>query len=255
MKMKATSEEDQREVKWAMRVVAKKVHGATNLYQILESMHVELDIIREILTDDSICMETPIAHIVPRDPTFTAHTMATPHQIVGWSEDLSFWWTYTVSPDLTRRITDKKINRKRRVTLDALKMVGIIINFAASIHTCWRDNVSVDDFPVLLNACDGLSANAWVNYRCKTSMTGRTLGRLFVGLLMGTKIGIQAACGPDSKTEGSASLCAAASGRDIFDFRDLIHNVPSLSSCRQFQPSRTLLGLVFMTISKIDSLS
>ena len=84
-------------------------------------------------------------------------------------------------------------------------------------------------------------------------MTGRALGRLFVGLLMGTKIGIQAACGPDSKTEGSASLCAAASGRDIFDFCDLIHNVPSLSSCRQFQPSRTLLGLISRTVSKSNS--
>ena len=84
-----------------MRVVAKKVYGATNLYRIPESMHVELDIIREILTNDSICIETPITHVVPRDPTFTVCAMATPHQIVGWSEDLSFWWTYAISLDLT----------------------------------------------------------------------------------------------------------------------------------------------------------
>ena len=65
-------------------------------------------------------------------------------------------------------------------SLDELKMVGIIISFAAAIHTCWRDNINVDDFPVLLNACDGLSANGWVNYRCKTSMAGRAFGCLFV---------------------------------------------------------------------------
>ena len=46
-------------------------------------------------------------------------------------------------------------------------------------------------YPVLLNWYDNASACAWVNYRGKNSLIGRALGHLVLGLLMGTKVGIQ----------------------------------------------------------------
>ena len=88
--MKATNEEDPREINWAMRYVAKKIHGAENLYRIPETMHSELDILRDLLSDKTLPIETPIAHIVPRDPTFVICTAATPTMISGWSIDLNF---------------------------------------------------------------------------------------------------------------------------------------------------------------------
>ena len=124
LKMKATSKEDQREVRWAMGFVARKIHGASNCYQIPNTMHMELDILREILSDKDTIIETPIAHIVPRDPTFVACTVATPTKIVGWSVDLNFWWSYDVSSDITKRVTDGSVKRQKKSRL---------------MHSRWQD--------------------------------------------------------------------------------------------------------------------
>ena len=45
---------------------------------------------------------------------------------------------------------------------------------------------------MLLNWCDNTAACTWINRNCKHSVIGQRLGRLVVGLLMSTKIGIQA---------------------------------------------------------------
>ena len=48
-----------------MRTVAKKVHGAGNLYRIPDTFHEELRIVRKILADELIRLETLMASIVP----------------------------------------------------------------------------------------------------------------------------------------------------------------------------------------------
>ena len=242
--MKATTEKDQREINWAMGFVAKKIHGAPNRYRIPEKMHLELDILREILSDENIMLETPIAHIVPMEPTFTAITAATPTKIFGWSTDLNFWWSYDVSPDITRRLVDKSVRREKRIKLDVLKMAGLVLNFAAAIHACHKNGIETEGYPVLLNTCDGISSNIWVNYRCKTSLAGRALGRLFVGLLMTTKIGVQAEWEPEFEPEGSAKLRNLIESDHSFDFLDLLNVASFPISCHQFQPSLTLLGMI-----------
>ena len=207
-------------------------------------MHSELDILRNLFSDKNLPIETPIAHIVPRDPTFVICTAATPHMIAGWSIDLNFFWCYNVSPGITRRVIDKSVNRKKRIKLDVLKMAGLVINFAAAIHICWSDKIDIESFPVLLNACDGLSSVRWLNYRCKTSLAGRALGRLLVGLLMTTKLGIQAEWDSKHDPEGSAQLTSHLETSNAHDFMESLNKVPPLLSCRKFQPSHTLLGMI-----------
>ena len=67
----------------------------------------------------------------------------------------------------------------------------MVIIFAASIYVCHIDSLDLDTFLVLLNWRDSLSSCSWVNWKCKNSLIGRALGRLFLGLLMITKLGIQ----------------------------------------------------------------
>ena len=72
--------------------------------------------------------------------------------------------------------------------MNDLKMVCVIVNFAAVIHICWLDNINIDAYPVLMNGCDNTAACSWISHKFKTSLLGRAMGCLFVGLLMGTKI-------------------------------------------------------------------
>ena len=78
------------------------------------------------------------------------------------------------------------------ISIDVLEMVCVIINFAAAIYICNLDGMDFSTHPVLLNWCDNTSACLWVNYKCQNSLIGRAFGPSFIGLLMVTKLGIQA---------------------------------------------------------------
>ena len=78
------------------------------------------------------------------------------------------------------------------ILIKVLEMVCVIVNIAAAIFTCDRNNIDLADYLVLLNYCNNIVACTWINKHCKYSMIGRRLARLFVALLMMKKIGIQA---------------------------------------------------------------
>ena len=73
-------------------------------------------------------------------------------------------------------------------------MVCVIVKTAAVIVVCDLDGIYSSVYPVLLNGCNITSTCTWINRNCKHSMIGQhwAIYCLFVGLLMGTKIGIQA---------------------------------------------------------------
>ena len=85
-------------------------------------------------------------------------------------------------------------NRKGRlISINVLEMICVIVNMAAAVFVCDHDAVALSSFPVLLNWCANTTACTWINKNCKHSMIRQQFGRLFVGLLRGTKIELQAA--------------------------------------------------------------
>ena len=85
-------------------------------------------------------------------------------------------------------------NKKGKlISINCLEFACVVINFAASIYACHVDNIDLSSYPVLLNWCDNSSATASVNHCCKESLIGHELAKIFVGLLMSTDLGIQAA--------------------------------------------------------------
>ena len=61
-----TTEDDLREVNFAIGQVARKVHQAKQKYRIPKSLKEEILLMRRILRDPSIDLSMPFAHIVPR---------------------------------------------------------------------------------------------------------------------------------------------------------------------------------------------
>ena len=78
-------------------------------------------------------------------------------------------------------------------------------------------------------------------------MTGQRLGRLFVDLLMSTKIGVQAEWISTylNFIADDISRLKTESADGKFDYADLKITYPILESCRQFQPSDSLLGMIW----------
>jgi len=135
------------------------------------------------------------------------------------------------------------------ISINVLEMACVIINLAAAIFICDYDGVDLSKHPVLLNFCDNTAACAWVTDRCKHSLIGRRLARLFVALLMSTKIGIQAewiASASNFIADEISHLRLASGAKDYeHNYAKLKETYPMLASCCQLQPSDFLLGMIW----------
>ena len=70
---------------------------------------------------------------------------------------------------------------------------------------------------------------------------------------MSTKIGIQAEWLPSELNKIADDISRLEDEDGNYDYSRLLIDHPSLSSCRQFQPSDTLLSMIWDTVLKKDS--
>jgi hypothetical protein len=80
-------------INFAMKKAAHLVHHAKFKYNINKMMHQELEFFCEkLLLESNIAWKTPIAHIIPRMPTFTSFGDSCLEGARGYSILLGFWW-------------------------------------------------------------------------------------------------------------------------------------------------------------------
>ena len=75
-------------------------------------------------------------------------------------------------------------------------------------------------------------------------MIGRALGRIFLGLLMSTKLGIQAKWLETELNKLADDISRLKDDDHNYDYSRLIIDHPCLANCRQFQPSNILLSMI-----------
>jgi len=80
-------------INFAMKRAAHLVHHAKFQYNINKMMHQEIEFFCEkLLPESNIAWETPIAHIIPRTPTFTSFGDSCLKGAGGYCILLGFWW-------------------------------------------------------------------------------------------------------------------------------------------------------------------
>ena len=91
-------------INFATRKAAKLVHGSENKYPIGKDMRAEIDFLTEATGQETeITFETPIAHMIKRDPSAVAWSDACLVGAGGYSVDLAFIWYLTWSEQIYRR--------------------------------------------------------------------------------------------------------------------------------------------------------
>lgn len=238
--------DDTREINFAIGQVAKMAHKAPIKYRMPQTLKTEIAIIKALLRDDTIILETSFSQIVDKDPDLEAGGDSCKKGGGGWSLDMCFWWYLEYSAEVQRRARLPNNKSGKYISINCLEMVVVIINFAASIYFCHIDGVDLSNHPTLLNWCDNTAACSWINHKCKDSLIGRALGRLFLGLLMSTKLGIQTEWISTklNKLADDISRLADKNGDYDYDYSRLIIDHPCLKQCRKFQPSTTLLTMI-----------
>ena len=102
-KQRPRHEEDAREINFAICQTARQVHACENQYRMPATLTEEISFMRKILMDMSITLCTPLAHIVPRNPTWTGAANSCKRSGKGWSVDLLLWWHVAYPLDVVER--------------------------------------------------------------------------------------------------------------------------------------------------------
>ena len=221
--------DDVREIRFAVKKASQQTHRCKRRYHLCKSLREEIAFVTKLISNFIIPLATPLplGHIVPRAHEFVAAGDACPLGGSGWSTNLCFWWHIHFAMAFAAALGGGKSS----VSINVLETIVVIINYAAAICACHVDGIDLATFPVLLNFCDNTSACSWINQKCRDSIIGRRLGRLFAGLLMGSRIGIQCEWLPTYENDIAdkiSGLKKLAMGN--FDYSQLLSKFPH--NCR-----------------------
>lgn len=226
-------------------VLHRLVHKSRKIHYLNSTAKEELRLIRLALMDPTISLRTPIAHLVPRDPSGKAWGDSSLDAAGGFSIDCRFWWYLEWSEDIRRRTLRYRRNNSdgKFISINALEFASVIINFAAMTLFFQQNQDPSNPFPVGLIFADNVSAEIWAIKGCKSSLLGRALGRLLCALLINNPLGLCTARISTSENKIADEISRLKAEKDSLDFfSSLVQSHPQLHGCRRFHPSKELLS-------------
>ena len=140
-----------------------------------------------------------IAHIVPRDPTFTSLGDASNVAGGGYSDDLRWWFQVNWSPAVLKLI-NLGLKHPNRIHINSLEFVVVILQYAAVLTRmreldtpAAREAFRSGGFPwlpILLLLCDNIVSVSWAHRVTSSSLRGQALIPIFAALLEDSPVGI-----------------------------------------------------------------
>jgi hypothetical protein len=182
-----------RHISYAIKHSAKLVHQSRCQYNITKSMRQEIEFFRKkLLPTSKICWESPIAHVIPRMPTFTTFGDSCLKGAGGYSLSFGFWWHLPFPEEVKlRTLLHKRDNAGGLlISINVLKFVTVIINYCAALHTVLTKNPTSNPYPVLLNVTNNALALSWTMGACRKFRIGCLLAPFFCSLLINSPRGI-----------------------------------------------------------------
>lgn len=242
-------------IRFALKQAAKMAHSADYEYNINKTMRAELDFFRDKLRPDSgLTWETPIAFVIRRTPTATSYGDSCLDGGGGYSIGLKFWWHLEFPSKVVRRTLRHKTDNSdgQLISINVLEFVTVIINYCAALTVFELEKVTSDPHPILLNACDNISAMNWTIHKCKSSKTGRLLARFFCCLLIESDVGINSTWisthenfVADDISRLRREAKANSTNHFSFSYQQLKQKYSELQACRFFQPSPELESMIW----------
>ena len=173
--------------KFALSKLAKAIWNSKAKCFINKSLREEINLLIQIIQDQSIKWSHSIAHMIPRTPDFQAWGDASLHAAGGYSIDLQFYW-YLTWPESIQSKTLKFFKRKAKyngeiISINLLEYVVIIINYAICSFIYKSKQLGhTFKYQSLLNWSDNRSAISWTKQAAISSAGGKALSRIFCSL-------------------------------------------------------------------------
>jgi hypothetical protein len=218
-------------------------------------MHQEIEFFREkLLPTSDIHWESPIAHGIPRMPTFTAFGDSCLEGASRYSLSLGFWW-HLPFPEEVKLCTllHKRDNADSLlISINILEFVTVIINYCATLHMVLSKTPTNDPYPVLLNVTDNASALSWTTGACCKSRISCLLAHFFCSLLINSPLGINSQwistlhnAIADDISRAKTVASESTHSYPTFHYLSLQQKYPELSHCSFFQPAPEQISLIW----------
>jgi hypothetical protein len=239
-----------------MKKSSQSVHRSKREYYIGKDMRAEIDFLAQALEENSgVKWETPIAHMIKRDPTASSYSDSCLDGGGGYSTELNFFWYLTWSRAIYLRtlkfISDQ--SDPNFISINVLEFVSVIINYCAALTVIETTDFTDDPWPVLLAWCDNMSAVRWVTHACLKSEAGRALGRFFCALLMNSRLGINSKwlstkdnfiADDISRLKQLLLEQKPTNPYPSIEYSILFQTYPQLQTCKRFVPSNDLISCI-----------
>lgn len=243
-------------INFAMKKSSQSVHRSKREYYIGKDMRAEIDFLAQALEENSgVKWETPIAHMIKRDPTASSYSDSCLDGGGGYSTELNYFWYLTWSRAIYLRtlkfISDQ--SDPNFISINVLEFVSVIINYCAALTVIETTDFTDDPWPVLLAWCDNMSAVRWVTHACLKSEAGRALGRFFCALLMNSRLGINSKwlstkdnfiADDISRLKQLLLEQNPTNPYPSIEYSILFQRYPQLQTCKRFVPSDDLISCI-----------
>ena len=241
-----------------MKMASKMVNKHGQKYLVNQTMRIKLTFLPDALEPSSgIKFVTPIAHLIPRTPTASVVGDSSLIACGGYSIKLKFWWHLVLPNEIVNRTLLHLSNNKDKkfISINCLEYITIIMNYCAAIVAFATKEVTNDPYPIVLCVTDNTSALNWTLHTSKKSVIGRALARFFCGLLINSRIGINAKWISTVKNVIADKISRLKCTNEIspsspthkltYDYSNLQQEHEELRICNSFQPSPKLLSLIW----------
>lgn len=250
------SQQEARIVSFALKTVSRLIHRSKCSYPISANLAADIDFFRTALqVTSTVPWVNPIGHCILRTPRGIPYGDSSLRGCGGYCVALNFWWHLNFPPEIVNRtlLYLRDDSNDDLISINALEFITVILNYCAALHVISSSGILSDDpHPVVLCKTDNTSALNWVNHRSKGSPLGRALGRLFVGLIMDSPLGINAEWinTNDNEIADEISRLKKDSDKEFsFDYSQLKQKFHgTLKDCQRWYPSTRLISIIYRVL-------
>ena len=236
---------------FAFSKIMKAVWNTKTKFFITTPLRNELRYLHHIFSSKKYKIQSPISHVIPRDPDYIAYGDACLDGAGGFSTKLKFWW-FIPWPDEIKNRNIKNFQTKYNtpsgdiLSINLLEYIAIIISYTAAIHLLHTNQITPNHpYPTIKIYSDNKSAIAWTTKASASSKAGKSLSLILASLLVNEPMGLWSGYVKGEKNVLADRISRMQTNTKKISFQSLSQAYPNLQHCRRFHPSQELLSTIW----------
>lgn len=246
---------------FAIKKIQQAIWNHSKRHKMSSALRKNIKLMKQYLAKPQL-WETPIAHIIPREPDFVSFGDACLITGGGFSSDLLFWW-WLEWPDDIKSKTLKFIYKIYKedgtfdlVSINILEFLVIIVQYLAATfqyrrhlnHKLTLPKSPQHPYPTLLNWADNRSAVKWAKDLAYKTKYGKGFSKILGAVNFGNPLGLFNQYLPGDKNFIADGISRFHSRNLHSQFSKLQQENPILKGCQRLIPTKKLTSILYSVL-------